>query len=346
MTKNKGIVILVILLGSISFWLVINNRNKGTISKEMSDFAYKDTASITKIFLADKQKKNVTLTRVGRAEWMVNGKFPARKDGINTLLKTIEGLLVLMPVAKMAQENILKQMAAGSVKVEIYKGDELVKLYFVGGETQDQLGTFMLMADAETKENSAAPFVMFLGGFDGYLTTRYFTDEDLWRERLVFGNDPVQIRSVKVQFPRKNELSFEISNNGKNVFDVRTLKDGRTMEGFDTLAVKQYLVYYSNIQYEQLFNNIDPARKDSIVASGAEHIITVTDMNGRVNKVSLFRKEHSGRTEESFYAGNTGYDADRMYALINDDKDFSIVQYFVFGKLMPDPAYFKIKAKP
>ena len=53
--KNRIAIILVIIMGSLTFWFVSNNR-KGTLSAEMKNFAVKDTASINKIFLADKNK--------------------------------------------------------------------------------------------------------------------------------------------------------------------------------------------------------------------------------------------------------------------------------------------------
>jgi hypothetical protein len=33
-------------------------------------------------------------------------------------------------------------------------------------------------------------------------------------------------------------------------------------------------------------------------------------------------------------------DLERMFALINDDKDMALIQYYVFGKLFVSPAWF------
>lgn len=343
--KNKIAFIIVFLFGTVIFWLVINNKDKGTIKKELSDFAVKDTASINKIFIADKQNKTVILTRVSTGGWKVNDKYSVRTDAINVLLKTVQGLEVLMPVGKNARPNIIKALAAASVKVEVYQNDKFTKLYYVGGETQDQTGTYMLLADPETGENSAVPFVMFLPGHNGYLTARYFTSESEWRGRVIFSYNPLDIRSVKVEFPRKKEQSFEIMNNGNNIFDIKTLADNKSVEGFDTLSLKQYLAYYQDIEYETLVTGMQESKRDSIIASGAENVITVTDSKGKTNKVKLILKKYIPRQGEELNEENKDHDPDRMYAVVNNDREISIVQYFVFGKLMPDISYFKRKAK-
>jgi hypothetical protein len=40
------------------------------------------------------------------------------------------------------------------------------------------------------------------------------------------------------------------------------------------------------------------------------------------------------------------FDPDRMDALLNNGKDFVIVQYYTFGKVMPPPDYFLRSAPP
>ena len=87
--KNRIAIILVILMGAASFWFINKNR-KGTISAEMRDFAVSDTASVNKIFLADKNGRNLTLERDEAGHWTVNGQFGVRMDALETLLETIK----------------------------------------------------------------------------------------------------------------------------------------------------------------------------------------------------------------------------------------------------------------
>jgi hypothetical protein len=334
--------IIVIVLATVAVWLVKSKGGKGTVDEKLKDFAVEDTASITKIFLVDKSGKNVTLTREESGAWKVNNKYFARKDAVDILLYTIKSIEVKSIVGKKAQDNVVKQLATGATKIEIYKGDDLVKVYYVGRETQDALGTYMLMVNEKTGQNSSVPFITYIPGFEGYLTTRYFTDESDWRDRIVFRYVPTDIKSVKVEYPGSLDQSFEVINKGNNTFDVRSLKTNASIPGFDTLAIKQYLSYYQNIQFESVEKEVQKVQRDSILMSPPFAVITVTDMKGASNMAKLFHKK--APPEKLDVNGQPmKYDVDRCYGLINNGQDFVLCQYYVFGKLLQSPAYFTSK---
>lgn len=337
--KNKISLLILLVLGILTAWFVINNR-RSTIKEALKDFAVEDTASINKIFLADRNN-TITLQKVKPGQWTVNDKFKARNDAVSLLLYTIKMLEVKQPVGKKARENVIRKLIAGATKVEIYQNDKLVKVYYVGGETQDHLGTYMLLHDHETGENSSIPFVMYIPGFDGYLTTRYFTDLNDWRGKIVFQHTPPQIKSVKVEFIERPEFSYEISLPDKNRFELKHLQTNTVINDYDTLAVKQYISGYQNVNFETLLtdNLMDKAKKDSILSQPVIFSIELTDINGEKNKVQLYHKA----AEEGVLDVNgepLKYDLDRMYALINNGKDFVVVQYYVFGKLLQPIGYF------
>ncbi|MGZ4033712.1 MAG: hypothetical protein ACXVP4_02520, partial [Bacteroidia bacterium] len=208
MKRNRIAIILVIILGSASFWYIVNNR-KSTLNAEMRNFAVADTASITKIFLADKEGRTITLERHPEGNWTVNQKYAVRMDALQTLLETIKRVDVKEPVGKKAQDNVIKRLAAKAVKCEIYQNDVLTKAYYVGTETQDNTGTFMIKIDPETMKTAEKPFVTYIPGFEGYLTTRYFTEEQGWRDRTVFKYNPLDIKSVKMETPLSPEKGYE-----------------------------------------------------------------------------------------------------------------------------------------
>jgi len=345
MTSSKKIRIAalsVLLLSGISFWIIQRNQS-GTIRKELFDFAVPDTSSITKIYMVNTAGKQLTLQKEKIGEWKINEKFKARNDAMRNLLVCIKDLQVRTPVSKNALENISKQMATSSTKIEIYQGDKLAKSYYVGSDTQDGLGTFMLLVDTETGENSTLPFVMFIPGFNGFLSIRYFMDEDLWRDRSIFAFYPDQITSLSVQYPRVPDSSFTISLSNSNVISLSDSKD-RNITDFDTLKVKQYLNYYSNIQYEALKNDLRPGFKDSVLAKGPLHIITLTDRSGKAHVVKTFSKPANPNSVDQVTGQPLTEDLERMFALINGDKDLVLIQYYVFGKLLPHPSYFKKKS--
>lgn len=338
MKRNRVAVILVILLGSISFWFIINN-NKSTLRKGLRDFALEDTAQVTKLFLADKNNHTVTLEKKQPGLWMLGNKFYARNDAVNLLLETMKKVEVKSPVGKNAQENVIKALAAGGIKLEAYAGNKLVKLFYVGSETQDLMGTYMLLADPETGENSSVPYVTYIPGFDGYLTPRFFTNEAEWRDRSIFRYTPPEIKSLKVEFPVMPGNGFEINNLPGTRFEVLSLADNKPLAVIDTLAVKQYVSYFQNIQYE-LFEKLNKSFRDSVIASVPVNIITVTDVKGNKNCIKVFYKNAAPGRVDPVTGKPVKYDNDRLFALINNGADFVTVQYFAFGKLLQPIGYF------
>lgn len=339
MKRNRIAIILVILLGSASFWYIVKS-GKGTISAEMRDFAVADTASINKIFLADKNGRNLTLEKDEKGQWTVNGKFKPRMDVLQTLLATIKRIDVKEPVGKKAQDNVIKRLSAKATKCEIYQNGVLTKAYYIGTETQDQTGTFAIMIDPETMETAEKPFITYIPGFQGYLTTRYFTEEEGWRDRTMFQYDPNDIKSVKMEIPYDPKLGYEVTVKGNNDYEIKQLGVNKLVENVDPLAVKQYLSYFRGLSFESFEVDINKKQIDSVIKSQPINIITVTDNKGKTNTVKFF-----ARTPKQGAVDATGkllkYDAERMDALMDNGKDFVMVQYYMFGKVMPPSYYFQ-----
>lgn len=344
MKRNRIILIAVLALAALSAYFVVNS-GKGTVNKELRDFAFADTASVDKIFLADKTKKQVTLTKNADGSWTVNGQFKARPDAVTTLLRTIHDISVREPVGTKAKENIIKSLITGSIKCEVYADGELKRLYYVGSETPDQLGTYMLLADASSGENSSEPFVMEIKGFNGYLTTRYSPDVNEWRDKSAFAYFVPDIRSVKVEHAGEPENSFIVTQSPSLQYGLQSVT-GQPLQ-FDTTQVRQFLSYFIRLGFVDFLNGMDKVKKDSILASPPAHIITVQDAAGKKNVVKFWLKEGDGVLEQdtSKQNGKT-YDVDNMYASVNEGKDFVVVQYFVFGKLLQTPQYFLKRRQP
>jgi hypothetical protein len=340
--KNTISAVIVVLLGSITFWLVLNNK-KGTIKETLRDFAVQDTASITKIFLADKQGKQVTLQRNPSGTWMVSGKFIARPDVLQSLLYTIKNVTVKSPVGKNAQDNIIKNLSGAAVRCEIYAGEQLIKAYYVGTETQDQTGTYMILMDPETLKPSAKPFITAIDGFEGYLTSRYSTDEKEWRDLTIYNYQPDHIKSVRMEVPFNPEFGYELLVNGNNDYELKSVTTQKMLPAPDTLAVKQYLSYFQKLSFETFEDELTEKQIDSIKNSKPINIITVTDQERKSNTVKFFARSPKIKEQKDVNGKEIPYDQERMDALINDGKDLVVVQYYVFGKVMPPANYFQKK---
>ena len=327
MVKNKLVIIGIILLGGAAAYLYFGEES-GTLKKELMDFAVEDTAAIDKIFLADKAGHTITLDRIGNGKWTVNKKYVARWDLVNVLLKTIKLIEVQSPVSRNARDNIVSRLSAGAVKIEIYQGgNEPTKVYYIGGSTQNTIGTYMLL------EGSTEPYIMHISHFYGYLTTRYNTKLIEWRDKTVMNYEFKDIASIKIEYPEEKGLSFEIKNVGNWKYELRDLSSGKIVPEYDTTNLTVYLTSFKNIQFEGFLNNYTQAEVDSILLVAPSHLMECVDLEGNTTNIKTFLKKADDKVLDE--KGNRIiYDPDRLFAEINDNNEVVTIQYFVFGHLL------------
>jgi len=350
MKKNKNILIVTIVLLIFALVLILN-KSKSTIRKELRNFAVEDTSNITKIFLADKMNRCVTLKKLESGDWELNGKYKTEKKTVKTLLKTMLQIEVREPVAKAAHNTVVKLLAAKSTKVEIYQWvyrinlfnklklfphEKLTKIYYVGEATQDNTGTYMLM------DNSTEPFVVHIPGFRGYVATRYSTIEKDWRNHNIFKLSPADIKSIKVEFPETPEKSFVFENNIKS-FSIRNLITNDTITNYDTVKIINYINAFQNINFEALLNDADKSFIDSVTSSIPMNILTLTEKSGKQTVVKMFHKANVYNSENVNDINNNEiiYDRDRLYALIKNTNDFVIMQFFTTDNIIKPFNFFK-----
>lgn len=353
MKKNRTILIVLTLLLLVALVLWFTQRSD-TFRGEATDFTLNDSSTVTRIFMSDKNNNTVTLVRLGPGKWTVNEKYDAQSLTIDMLLRTMVNIEVRQPVAKAAHDNIIKELAVNSVKVEIYQQvyridlfglkllphEKLTKVYYVGGATQNNQGCFMLM------QGSDEPFVVYLPGFRGFVSPRYSPLEKDWRDYNIFRKNIPEIGSVKVELPETPEFSYEVRNNGNNKFTLTALKDGRPVNDYDTLKVLNFLSGFRNLNFEALLNDMAPAQKDSILASKPFIILTLTDTARTAETIRIYHKKGvSGMADPQGI--NLPYDTDRLYASVNNGRDFTLIQYYTFDKVLrPLPFFTKEGARP
>jgi len=335
-----------LILCLVSIYLIYNNTNS-TIKKELSDFSVRDTASITKVFMSDMNNNSVKVVRQNNNEWLVNDKYIARQDNIITLFKTLIWVEVREPVPQQHLDAVNARLAAIATKVEIYQKvyfinlfdkiklfpyEKRTKVFYVGDATPDQMGTYMLM------DKSSKPFITYMPGFRGFLTTRFSCRENDWRQPKIFNSKLSEIKSVGVDFVETPENSFKIINNNDRTFSLfsKNITEEK-ISLFDTLKVMAYMASFENINFEAVLNHIN--KKDSIINSTPYHIITLELFNGEKQVVKTYHK-WSIETDEFDLNSSNPYDRDRLYALINGGNDFVLIQFYVFDRILHPLHYF------
>jgi len=331
------IIAVLTLLSGIAVYLYFSKSKYSTVNQSDRDFAFKDTAAITKIFIADKDKHQSTIERTEKG-WVVNNRFNCRTDAVLNLLEVIKQVEVKMPVQKAGRDNVIKFMTYNAIKVEIYVGDELVKQYYVGHETEDAEGSFMILTDLETGKNFANPYVCFIPGFTGYLQPRFIADENDWRDRIVMNYIPPEIKQIKVEQPgAPADSSFALDLINANSFNLKDL-NGKSVT-FDEGKLRQYLVYYQNLSYETLITNRNRRLTDSLSMQRPFEVITVTRKDNKKEEYKFYRKHYDGGFSRDMDV-KFEYDPDRFYMTFDGGRQWALAQYYVFGKLCINTAYF------
>ena len=341
MMKNNKILIafvFVLIAVAVIIYVKTNSVKQGTIDSiegAKSDFAVKDTSSINKIFITDAKGGKVTLTR-GDDEWIVDGKYVARPDNIRLLMKTFSRIDVRSPVPKAAFNNVVKQIATGATKVEIYQGDDKPsKTYYVGGATLDHQGTYMVLETDGVK--STAPFVMYIPGNYGYLTTRFFTEPAQWRDAVVFRYLPEEIKSIEVTYFEKPAASFAI----KNIDGQFALSDIGSSEiiPVDTAILNEYVNRYRKIYYEMIDIESPQEKIDSTIASTPYISIEVKDIEDVSNKIVIYHMPNFREISDPVTTEVYEYDVDRMYGYLNNEL-FTYIQFATFDNITLPKKYF------
>jgi hypothetical protein len=330
--------ILALLIGGV-IWVRSKSHTSTLADEALTNFAIEDTASVTKMFIADHLGNTIQLERQADSKlWKLNGKYEARKDVVDLLLDLIKRVSVRGNVPEKARDNMMKMIASTGKKFEIYTSNPSKpdKIYYVGPNTPDHMGTIMLL-EIPGKGRSQDPYITHIEGFTGFLNPRFFTNELDWRYTGIFEFSNLDFQSVKVELPATPQESFEIKYNGGN--DIRLLacvpQTGECtipVSTFDTLAVKDYLLLFKKLHIESYNTYLKPAAEDSIKRTIPECRVSVKDNKGKMHSVSIYKKKTN--TEKLDGNGNlTNWDPEYYWAM-NSKNELAMAQKHLFMPLL------------
>lgn len=336
MNKNLIYLLLFVVLLGIAGWLVSENSGSGTISrkgKEAYAFTIADTGSVDKIIIKDKTPNEVILSR-SKGGWLVDGEHRARKEAVRTLLETLARMEMRSFIQDKMQQTVIKRMAVYGKEVNIYKNGELHKILYVGTETPDEMGTYMML------KGSDQPFAVHIPGFNGYLSSRFFSQTHLWKSRDVISIQHKHVREIEMIYPDSVEASFKLSRYSGDSLYVTRLSDGQVLPKRNIINTNLFLSAFRNLKYEGAIVPSDKiyAKQDSLLASTAVFKLKITDIQGDVTELSGY---HIKAPLESYDpdVALKEYDPDRMYGFINN-KQMVLIQFYGLRHVLKGVGYF------
>lgn len=342
MNKNLKLIVLLVALIALSMLSYFLMKDDSTVlsNKALSDFSVEDTASVDRLELSNTADQNITLVRNNNT-WVEENGMSIDQQMVHTILKTIKRIQVKSPVPEPSQETVIDQIIGSHVKMNIYQKGELLKTYYIGHPTKDHYGTYMLL-ETPSEGRSPEPFIMYLPGHPGHLTTRFVANPDAWKFSGILNLNPLSIEEVQFENYLEPQKSFTIQALAKNEFKLLDQFEKNTFS-FDTVRVRDYLTRYRKVHYDFVENNLTKEMQDSILSSKPFARLKVVSKNGDSKSVECFRRPP--RKEEYDLDGNqVPFDRDLFIGYV-DQKELVVCQYYVFDKLFMDYAAF-LKPQP
>lgn len=298
------------------YWIWIKDKKTTSLDSVESQFAISDTASIVEIELVklqnDKEAGRLILHRTGKGQWTVNNQYKAQAQTIQTALTTLFRLDVREPVHPNAYQTVFEAIKRSHIHLKVVTNSETYR-YYISGASPDGNGTIMMQEGAEK------PYIVELPGFQGYLTSRFTTDIDAWRENMLFDIDPQIITQVSIKAPGPDS-SFVLKklNNSWLVNDKPA----------DSTAVVAYLSRYGATYGESFTNSFCPNCLDSLKTILPTYSI---DIQTNTNKNIQLKLYDRGQEASSFFGiVNTSNEARTV-------QKFVIQRYFVSSKFFGSP---------
>ncbi len=343
-TLSIVVAIILIVVAGVLIW---NKSYLTTLRGDAVDFVVMDTASVTKMFFADKSGNQVLLERQPE-HWTVNNEYPAESRQIDEILYTINRLRIKMPVALSNSDNVITRMAGTNTKVEIYQmiprinlfnkiklfpHEKCTKTFYIGDVTQDNSGTYVL------KEGADKAYIVHLHGFRGIISVRFSADPQDWRSHKIFSHKINDIASLKLEFNKRPEKSFILEENSRYQYTMKSLADGSEIE-YDTLKVLNLLTSFDDVRFEAFLSDVSEKRRDSIINSPYLEKLTLKTKNGKEITVQTYNMQINADAF-GFVEEDWDDDPDHKYALINPGDEFVMIQDFVFGMWLKPAEYYK-----
>ena len=347
MKKNRLAIIITSILIIVAVVLLWNNRYLTSLRGEAYDFTVRDTASVTRLFFADKSGNQVLLSRTEEG-WKVNEKYDAQPTMVNNMLQTLDKMRIKMPVSLASHNNVITRMAGTNTKVEVYQivprinlfnkiklfpHEKLTKVFYIGDVTQDNSGTYVL------KEGADKAYIVHLHGFRGFISSRFSANQEDWRDHKIISNDINEIASVKLEFNNEPENSFIINEKGRFTYEMKRLHDDSNID-FDTIRVLNLLTSFNDVRFEAFLTDITQERRDSIINSPYQERLTLITKDGKENVIRTYTMRINA-SAFGFTENDWDDDPDHKYAYVENNDELVMIQDFAFGKILRPAKYYE-----
>jgi hypothetical protein len=236
-----------------------------------------------------------------------------------------------MPVAPSMHNTAMGILGSKGIKCEVYQGDKVYKTIYIGTETPEKEGTFMIL------EGEDQPYIIQQPGFIGFLTPRFSTEEVKWRSKLIFNIAKNDIQEITISYPKLPQQSFVL--NAKLAQEMGFVNDIKgNLVRTDTLKTSLLLHAFENLYAEGFYEEavFTKAERDSVFATNPKVIIFVKLKNGQSKSLKLYEKFIGDKTKDRFDENlvERNIDPEKFFAKIDEQDIAASVQEYAFRRIL------------
>ncbi len=270
--KNIQLIISLISLSILTLAVFWFNTKSEFIEVDKNIFKVENLKSVDRVLLESKNSK-VEL-RFNGSRWKVNNKFDADRNLVDVLFATLQQTEPKRPVTNSNQDSIAHNLEQNGLKVSLFSGDHLEKMFFAGGNKQKSQAYFK-------DPNNITPYVMVIPGYRVYASGIFELDEYGWREKRIFNFNWQNFKSLTATFPSKPTENFKativdrvISIEGVSTADTSRLN--AFMDGVSLIGADHFVA-----------PNLQPVY-DSLLPASPFMIIEVRDVADRMYQLLIY----------------------------------------------------------
>jgi hypothetical protein len=324
--KRIAILAITLLLLGGAAYLVVNKQKELKFSSGVTadrDFAIPSLDGITNIVLKHAKLQPTQFQRKGNS-WVINNKYEANEVVMRNLTDVLTKMQLKYTPPKNTTATIKEEIKRSGIKVQLYAGsDKPIKTYYIASDTEKQEGTFMLM------EGGEQVYVMHLPYLNGGFRSRFEQPLDRLRDIYVYKENPEDITSIIVQYPKKEEMSFTLNKSGDSYIVKPLLSNLEPLHNINQAKARNYVYGFASIGAEVLINDYE--YKDSILKTIPFCIIELTNAKGFKTKAKYYpygefvEKMNIERTDDDIAS------TDKYFIWVNE-KDLFFGQHQLFKK--------------
>lgn len=304
---------------SLYFSMIILISCKADKADVEENFKIKNVSSISRIEI-DSKRFGLQKLHLKNAGWYLNDSIKIRNDAIENILRIVPYVKVMNLPPKAAWEQMSNAISTEGGKIRfLNRSGEEIKVWHIGGTTNDERGTYGMVAE------SSKPYVIHVPGFEGSLATRFFMENIEWRSRMIIDEHKNSFSHIKLSYPENVESGFEIiqGSGGYVLFDIKHNKKNTSQELISTYIDQIRMVGCEGIENDFKY-------KDLVINSGP-HAILEIGIDGKPMRKIVF------------YPNTLEGDADKERMFVYDGKDFFLAQIRILQKVFRPIDYFIAK---